>query len=342
MTRLEKEKPPIEQKLIEVPDLAKLRDCADSFEKAKKQKEALEQSSVNTQAKVAGTEMELSGVSQLLNAETKRIVKANKELAACTEKISATEKRLKKTVAPLVLTVGQEPEQLKKEINTAHEIFRDLSLNKKEHELRLESIGQQLMKNDELREESKRLKSSAAVYHELGTLLSADRFQDYMLRSSYRLLAREGSRYFEELTGGRYSFHFDADKDQFSVRDHANGDELRSVSTLSGGESFLASLALALALSQSIRDLSGERGAVALESLFLDEGFSTLDPETLSKVADALPALQKKGRLIGVITHVEALAEQLPSRVEIEKTPAGSRIVQSHATQTNLIVAASA
>jgi DNA repair protein SbcC/Rad50 len=95
-------------------------------------------------------------------------------------------------------------------------------------------------------------------------------------------------------------------------------------------------LSLALALAQSIIELSGERGAVALESLFLDEGFSTLDAETLGK-ADALPALQKKGRLIGVITHVESLAEQLPSRIEVAKTLSGSYIVQS---RTALEVAA--
>ena len=63
--------------------------------------------------------------------------------------------------------------------------------------------------------------------------------------------------------------------DEFMVSDHSNADETRSVKTLSGGESFLASLSLALALAESITQLNGEQGAVNLESLFLDEGFST-------------------------------------------------------------------
>jgi DNA repair protein SbcC/Rad50 len=274
-------------------------------------------------------------VSGRLDAETRRAEKAGGDMAEAAQQAESAQQRLNAAVAPLELVFGQELQNLKEELRIANKVLRDLESGKKEQKLRLETLIEKLTKNEELREQRNQLKRSEALYHELGTLLSADHFQDYMLQSSYRLLAREGSVYFEDLTGGRYSFH--SDDDQFSVRDHANGDELRSVSTLSGGESFLASLSLALALAQSIIELSGERGAVALESLFLDEGFSTLDAETLGKVADALPALQKKGRLIGVITHVESLAEQLPSRIEVAKTPSGSYIVQS---RTALEVAA--
>jgi exonuclease SbcC len=74
--------------------------------------------------------------------------------------------------------------------------------------------------------------------------------------------------------------------------------------------------------------LNSAGGAVALESLFLDEGFSTLDTETLSKVADAIQLLQDGKRLIGIVTHVQSLADQMPSRIEVEKTIGGSRIRQ--------------
>jgi exonuclease SbcC len=115
--------------------------------------------------------------------------------------------------------------------------------------------------------------------------------------------------------------------DEFMVSDHFNGAETRSVKTLSGGESFLASLWLALALAESISQLNGGHGAVSLESLFLDEGFSTLESETLTRVADAIELLQDGNRLIGFITHVQSLADQMPARIEVEKTVAGSRIV---------------
>jgi DNA repair protein SbcC/Rad50 len=69
---------------------------------------------------------------------------------------------------------------------------------------------------------------------------------------------------------------------------------------------------------------------VALESLFLDEGSSTLDAESQSRVADALQMLQGGKRLIGVITHVQALADQMPARIEIERTLGGSRVRQAN------------
>lgn len=128
-----------------------------------------------------------------------------------------------------------------------------------------------------------------------------------------------------KLSSNRYDFVFEGD--EFMVSDHSNADETRSVKTLSGGESFLASLALALALAESITHLNGEHGTRSLESLFLDEGFSTLDSETLTKVADAIEVLKDGNRLIGIITHVQSLADQVPVRIEIEKTAAGSRIV---------------
>ena len=95
--------------------------------------------------------------------------------------------------------------------------------------------------------------------------------------------------------------------------DHWNADARRSVKTLSGGETFLASLGLALALAESLASLSAEgRAGEALESLFLDEGFGTLDPETLAQVVQALEALHGGERMVGVITHLPELAEQMP------------------------------
>jgi exonuclease SbcC len=114
------------------------------------------------------------------------------------------------------------------------------------------------------------------------------------------------------------------------VIDRWNGDDARSVNTLSGGESFLASLSLALALAESLPEFNSASGAVTLESLFLDEGFSALDAESQSRVADALQVLQGGRRLIGVVTHIQALADQMPARIEIEKTLSGSRVRQAN------------
>lgn len=322
----QKELAGLEQTNAGAPELEVLQQRFHALEEAKKHKEDLEKQHEQARSTLENAKEESSKASIRLEAEKQRATKARSDLEQVAKQIKKVASQLQAAVAPMELPDGSEPEKLREKLNTANELLRKLESERNVNQTRLATVSHKLKKNQELHEQCKQLKRDAALFRELGTLLSADRFQDYMLQSSYKLLAREGSRYFEELTSGRYSFY--SDKDEFSVRDHSNGDELRSVSTLSGGESFLASLSLALALAQSIVELSGERGAVALESLFLDEGFSTLDPETLGKVADALPALQKKGRLIGVITHVESLAEQLPARIEIEKTPTGSRIVQ--------------
>src|SRR5262249_56286256 len=94
-----------------------------------------------------------------------------------------------------------------------------------------------------------------------------------------------------QLSGGQYALLANRDGDLLVV-DHVNADETRSVRSLSGGETFQASLALALALADRIADLAVD-GAARLESIFLDEGFGTLDPETLDVVAGTILALRQ-------------------------------------------------
>jgi len=191
----------------------------------------------------------------------------------------------------------------------------------------IQSIDEKIARNQRLREEIACCKAREALYRDLATWLNAGNLQQYLMGSAFERLAHEGSSHLKELSNGRYTFAYN-DK-QFQVIDQWNGDDARSVNTLSGGESFLASLSLALALAESLADLNLAGGAVALESLFLDEGFSTLDAESQSRVADALQVLQGGKRLIGVITHVQALADQMPARIEIERTLSGSLIRQA-------------
>ena len=101
---------------------------------------------------------------------------------------------------------------------------------------------------------------------------------------------------------------------------------MRSARTLSGGETFLASLALALALADATAELAPE-GAPQMESIFLDEGFGTLDPDTLETVAAAIEELGASGRLVGIVTHIRELADRMPVRLEVTKT-GGSATVE--------------
>ncbi|MDW8131509.1 MAG: SbcC/MukB-like Walker B domain-containing protein [Bryobacterales bacterium] len=99
--------------------------------------------------------------------------------------------------------------------------------------------------------------------------------------------------------------------------------QARPVSTLSGGESFLASLALALALSDVVQ---ASAGGIRLDSIFVDEGFGTLDAEALELALATLRSLQIGGRLVGVISHVAELREQIPARIEIVPSHRGSSL----------------
>jgi len=96
----------------------------------------------------------------------------------------------------------------------------------------------------------------------------------------------------------------------------------RPVSTLSGGETFLASLSLALGLADVVQTYSG---GINLDTIFVDEGFGSLDPESLDLALKTLIDLQQGGRLVGIISHVPELRERIDARLEINISDMGSR-----------------
>jgi DNA repair protein SbcC/Rad50 len=161
------------------------------------------------------------------------------------------------------------------------------------------------------------------VGRELGQLLGANNLQTYLLGDAMRVLVEDGSVHLQRLSDGRYRLR--AEDLDFHVIDAWNGDAARSVKTLSGGETFLTSLALALALAERLADLAaGAHGHEALESLFVDEGFGAPDTEeTLETVVQAIEALQAHDRLVGIVTHLTPLAERMPAQIKVRKAPGG-------------------
>ncbi|MGV3517266.1 AAA family ATPase [Luteitalea sp.] len=165
--------------------------------------------------------------------------------------------------------------------------------------------------------------AAARAAHEIHARLSADlkadAFQAWLLREAFeRLVAGASSRLLE--LSGRYTLQWR--DDEFVVVDHDNAQEVRAADTLSGGETFLASLALALELSEQVQRAAG---AVRLDSLFIDEGFGTLDAAAQDVVASAIESLQVSGRMVGIITHVRELTDRMPACIVIDKRPEGSR-----------------
>jgi DNA repair protein SbcC/Rad50 len=164
------------------------------------------------------------------------------------------------------------------------------------------------------------LKAQEEIYQILTLNLKSDKFQAYLLEDLEEELVTRATVLLQTLTDSRYILKRKPKNGEYWVEDNWNGGEMRRVRTLSGGETFATSLAMALALSEKLSM------GIELGSLFLDEGFGTLDAETLESVTQILESLRQQDRLIGVITHIPALAERLPTQVKVHKSPQGSRL----------------
>jgi len=184
----------------------------------------------------------------------------------------------------------------------------------------LEQAHQQRQASQAIMERKDLLQSQEQTYHTLAQDLRSDKFQEYILDSLQQELANRASVLLKQLSEDRYLLQIE--NGDYWVSDNWNGGEKRRVRTLSGGETFAASLSMALALSERLAM------GVELGSLFLDEGFGTLDSETLESVTQILESLRQKDRLIGVITHIQALADRLPTQIHVQKSPSGSELIR--------------
>jgi exonuclease SbcC len=172
-------------------------------------------------------------------------------------------------------------------------------------------------------------REDAQVAAMLGALLRANSFERWLCSEALDSLVQEASATLLELSGGQYELDRD-ERNDLVVIDYADAGARRPVHTLSGGETFQASLALALALSRQVISLSA--GKRELNSMFLDEGFGTLDSDTLDTVASTLERLAADSdRMVGVVTHVPALAERVPVRFMVSRTGTTSTIVRERA-----------
>ncbi|WP_034383341.1 AAA family ATPase [Deinococcus sp. YIM 77859] len=180
------------------------------------------------------------------------------------------------------------------------------------------SARERLKRRCEIEAQAKVLATQLDTWQTLTNTLRANEFQQFLLAEvEARLLTGAGTLLFQ-ISDGRYRLALE--DGEYVVQDLWNAGEPRAVKTLSGGETFLASLSLAIALSDYLA------GNKVLGALFLDEGFGTLDPQALEAVANALENLRTQGRMVGVVTHVESLSERLPSRLIVTKSVAGSSV----------------
>lgn len=147
-------------------------------------------------------------------------------------------------------------------------------------------------------------------------------FQQWVLAQQMESVLQAANLRLRQMTRGRFTLEASKNALELLVLDHLSG-HTRGVATLSGGESFLASLALALGLSDSF--LSAGSNAV-LETLFIDEGFGYLDEEGLDQAFWALEPIRKDGRIIGVVSHLAEVRQRIESRLEIRPSPSGNQV----------------
>ncbi|GAK11124.1 SbcC/MukB-like Walker B domain-containing protein [Geomicrobium sp. JCM 19039] len=222
------------------------------------------------------------------------------------------------------------------------EAFAELERSYRESESRVETLKEQRttarsrwedvqekhVRYAKLNKKKEHYEQQISNYKELESVFRGKEFVDFLAEEQLIHVTKNASERLHDLTRGRYALVLDS-SGGFLIADYFNGGEKRPTTSLSGGETFLTSLALALSLSASIQ-LTGEQN---LEFFFLDEGFGTLDTELLDTVVTALEQLQTDHLAVGVISHVPELQERLQTRLLVTPATAegtGSRVtVQS-------------
>ena len=225
----------------------------------------------------------------------------------------------------------------KEQLNILSQQASELRASRDQWISRLDSYQRTLTAIINLNQEQQDLRENSQIYEELHELASGSKqtnrvsFERYVLSMYFDHIILAANSRLKTMTAGRYVLQRPNTDQQkglaargldLNVLDHYTGQN-RSVTTLSGGEMFKASLSLALGLSDVIQN---ELGGVHVDTLFIDEGFATLDMESLDVAIQILMDLNKTGRLIGIISHVEELKTRIASRINVYKTTQGSQV----------------
>ena len=208
----------------------------------------------------------------------------------------------------------------------------------------LRESGEEHLKEFIVRFEKQHARSAQAIarhelYGSLAAVASASSANNtrridlvnYVLAGEFQAVVRAASAHLKQMSGGRFTLVHSEDKEAkertslglgVRVFDTWQGTDRRTAS-LSGGETFMASLALALGLAEIVQE---NNGGVEIDTLFIDEGFGTLDGETLEQVMSTIDGLRENGRTIGLISHVEEMKNRIQAQVVVSKGQGGSTL----------------
>lgn len=252
----------------------------------------------------------------LAEQERKQLAQQAQQLAD--EKIALNTKQQDKTVA-------LEAERLKhmtdQPQNFHEQILAQLVTRQQALQQEIGGIQQKLKDNERIRQKQqeqlqiinaqKRECARWDLLHELIGSADGKKYRNFAQGLTFEVMIRHANRQLQKMSDRYFLIRDETRPLELNVIDNYQAGEIRSTKNLSGGESFIISLALALGLSHMVSH------NIQVDSLFLDEGFGTLDEEALDTALETLASLQQQGKLIGIISHVAALQERISTRVQV-------------------------
>ena len=301
-----------EENNILLENKVKLKECISIIELQKKSLEILQKEYINT-IKELGFENENQYNEQILKESD--IKKIKQEIEQYKEKVTTIKTRLEDIKKEI-----KEKEQKINDKKAAINFNKDTNKKLKETGIELEGKMNKMAKIEEL----------SKIANGTANRKTKITFEQYVQATYFDLVISEANKRLLKMTDNRYLLIRKKKADKISekigldlnVIDNYNGQE-RDVKSLSGGESFKAALSLALGLSDVIQSYSG---GVLVDTLFIDEGFGTLDAESREQAINTLVNLAGSNKLIGIISHVEELQERIDKKIIVEKGQDGSNI----------------
>ena len=283
-------------------------------------------------SEISSTNKQLEELNAAFQAAQDNFNRLNRNLAAQKATLSAAEKNKAEISAQVE---GKTPpdifalEKIRNDTKSAEKSAVEAKTKLSERLNRIKTLSEKIFAiNNELNTAEKNFLMWKTLSDAANGYISKISFQRYYLSTMFKEVIAEANIRLEKMSNGRYRFQ---NREETSGRDRKAGLDLeivddytgtaRSVETLSGGESFLASLSLALGLAAVVQNNSG---GIKLDTIFIDEGFGTLDSEALDFALKTLIELQNGGRLVGIISHVEELKKQIPVRLEVKRSETGA------------------
>ena len=264
-----------------------------------------------------------------LESQQEQIALFEQEQTQLTIQLAEIEKKLSSDTFPELSLITTEIEQITQQIEEQEKKYYQLHEKMLNNQQLVQEINAQRTTIEDKFEEVAALQQLADTVN--GNNPKKISFERYMLQTYLERVLTVANQRLDRLTNSRYQFELNHEAGSYrnqtgleiNIYDDNSG-TVRSAHTLSGGESFIAALALALSLAEVIQE---QAGGVLIDALFIDEGFGSLDEEALEMAMEALETIENEGRMIGIISHIGELKARIPQQLQIKSNGNGQSTV---------------